>query len=502
MLDTERPPENSYKQILRSSTIIGGASIINILIGLLRMKVVALLLGPAGIGLIGILQNLMATASTISAVGFEQVGTRQIAEANGRKDQTSVDAARRALFWGTMVLAVVGAWIVLLSNDFLAKHILGAPKLAGSVSWIAIGVALTVATGSQRAILTGMRRIGDIAKVTIITSLVGTIIGIGSVYWLGDSGIAFLVVATPGAGFIINLFYVNRLPSIKSGPTPVKELIDQWQTLVRLGAAFMLGGVAITLGQLAVRSMVQQQLGAENLGYFQASWLISTTYIGFVLSAMGTDYYPRLAAIIHDPERANSLVNDQTEVAILLAGPVILAMLAFAPWIIDLLYTDGFGPTVTILRWQILGDVLKIISWPLGFIILASGKGTIFMLKEVAVIGVFVVVTWFLIPYFEIEATGAAYFLMYGMNVPLLLIIVRALTGFSWESRVIRDIIILLSLSALIAGAGYDKNWLGAVVGGIVTLVFGTISLIRLAEMSELGGPVGRVLNKLMKSIG
>jgi len=98
----------SHSQILRSSSIIGGASVINILIGLLRIKVVAVLLGPAGVGLIGLLQNIMATASTVAALGFGTVGTRQIAEAAGLEDQPGIDTARRALFWGTLGLAVFG----------------------------------------------------------------------------------------------------------------------------------------------------------------------------------------------------------------------------------------------------------------------------------------------------------------------------------------------------------------------------------------------------------
>ncbi|MCB1507177.1 MAG: O-antigen translocase, partial [Hyphomicrobiaceae bacterium] len=73
--------QNSYRTILRSSSIMGGASVINVLIGLLRMKLVAVLLGPAGIGLIGLLQNLMQAASGVAAMGLGTVGVRQIAEA-------------------------------------------------------------------------------------------------------------------------------------------------------------------------------------------------------------------------------------------------------------------------------------------------------------------------------------------------------------------------------------------------------------------------------------
>ena len=69
---------------------------------------------------------------------------------------------------------------------------------------------------------------------------------------------------------------------------------------------------------------------------------------------------------------------------------VLLAMLGLAPWAIALLYTAEFGSAVDVLRWQLLGDILKVLSWPLGFVIMAAGAGQIFMLIETLGIGVFV----------------------------------------------------------------------------------------------------------------
>ena len=122
---------HSYRQILRSSSIIGGASVINILVGLLRAKAVALILGPAGVGLFGLFTNIVATASTLSGLGFGNVGTRQIAEASANDDPVRVAAARRALFWGTMALAILGGAVFWLLRGVIARHILGDAHLAG-----------------------------------------------------------------------------------------------------------------------------------------------------------------------------------------------------------------------------------------------------------------------------------------------------------------------------------------------------------------------------------
>ena len=78
------------------------------------------------------------------------------------------------------------------------------------------------------------------------------------------------------------------------------------------------------------------------------------------LAALAADYYPRLTGIVDDKTAAIHLINHQTEIALLLAGPVFLAMMALAPWVIRILYTASFLPAVEVLRWQILSDVLKI----------------------------------------------------------------------------------------------------------------------------------------------
>lgn len=127
-----------------------------------------------------------------------------------------------------------------------------------------------------------------------------------------------------------------------------------------------MGAALLTLvTQLTARSLVMKDLGIQASGYFQAAWAMSMTYIGFVLSAMAADYLPSLTEAVHDRERAKSLVNEQTEMALLLAASAMLAMLILAPWLIELLYTKGFTPAAELLRWQVMGDLFKFVGWPI-----------------------------------------------------------------------------------------------------------------------------------------
>lgn len=490
----------SYRQILRSSSIIGGASVINILISLGRIKVAAVLLGPAGVGLIGLFQNLIATAAAASSLGFGNAGTRQIAVAVGRADTDAIAAARRALFWGTLILALAGGSVFWLLRDTLAARVLGDPGRADDIGWLALGVVITVAAGSQGALLNGLRRIGDIARVSVLSAMLGTVLGIGALWLWGAQGLLVFVLATPLASFVIGHFYVARLPKVQAPRTPLPQLIGQWRELARLGAAFMVAGVVVLVGQLLVRTMVQRELGAEPLGQFQAAWTISMTYLGFVLGAMGTDYYPRLTAVIHDHAAVNRMVNEQTEVALLLAGPVFLVMLALAPWVIELLYSSRFDEAAHILRWQILGDALKVASWPLGFIILAAGEGRTFMLTESLAIAVFTGLVWLGLPMLGVQATGVAFLGMYMLYLPLMYWLARRRTGFAWSMSVKRHFAVLMMAAVLICLVSLVSQVLAASLGVLVTLAFGLFALKRLANMSGLGGAVASIagIGKLM----
>jgi PST family polysaccharide transporter len=262
--------------------------------------------------------------------------------------------------------------------------------------------------------------------------------------------------------------------------------------LFRLGIAMVGAGLVQQLAQLWIRIDVARVLGAQSLGQYQAAWTISMQYVSFVLMAMGTDYYPRLTGVIHDHKAARNLVNEQTEIATLLSAPVFIAMMALAPWVIHLLYAASFTPAIEILRWQVLGDVLKVTSWPLGFLILAAGDGKIFFSTETFSWVITTGLITGLVPVMGLSITGIAYLAMYALCLPLVYLFARWRIGFHWS----RSVLILSAVTFAIC-AGVDiltalTHW-GIWVGCAAALAFAVFSLGRITHMSSLGGPVGRL---------
>lgn len=496
---------NSYRQILRSSSIIGGASVINIVLGIARMKAAAIYLGPAGVGLIGLLTNLTGVATAVAGMGVGNVGVRQVAEAAGKNDEVAIAQARRALFWATLFLAALGAGAFWLLRGVLADKVLNDPGLSSDVGWLALAVGLAIASASQNALLNGLRRIGDLSRVSVYSGVVSAVLGVAVLAAWGRAGLLSYILVAPVASFVLGHWYVSRLPKVAAVNVPFSELSAQWQTLAKLGFAFMLSGLVMMLGQLLVRSMIQKDLGLDALGHFQAAWAISMTYIGFVLGAMGADYYPRLTATMGDNDAVNRLVNEQTEVALLLAAPVLIAMMALTPWVIQLLYSSEFQPATVVLHWQILGDVLKIASWPLGFILLAAGDGKKVVMVETIGVTTFVLLTWLSLPWLGLEASGLSFMGMYIVFLPLVYWLARRRTGFFWNGLVLKLIVSLFVVAMAVMALAYYSQELAAGIGLLLSAAFGVYGFSRLAHKSELSGTLGKFAfyaQTIMKKVG
>lgn len=422
------------------------------------MKVAAVLLGPAGVGLVGLYINLMQASYTVASLGMGHAGTKQIAKAVGQSDAIAVEHIRRTLYRTTALLALAAGGMFWVSRELIAQYVLDRPEFAGQVGWLSVGVALSVAAIGQNALLTGLRRVGDLARANIATGILGTLVSIAVLWVWGEQAILILVISTPALAFIFWHIYAARAQRASNcPPTTWPLMLSEWRSMRQLGLAFMGAGLAVLIGPLIVRALVQRELGLDAAGQFQAAWSISLTYMGLVLGVMTSDFHPRLSAVIEDKLAATQLVNEQTDVAVLLCAPILLLLLGLAPWVVQLLYTAEFTPAVDILRWQLLGDVLKVLSFPLGFVLLAAGRGKTFLLLEVTGMAVFVLVTWLGLPVWGVKTTGIAFMLMYVVYLPLVWRVSKNLINFKWMPRLcIQVLALMLSAVCIVAVTQYS----------------------------------------------
>lgn len=269
----------------------------------------------------------------------------------------------------------------------------GNEQHAAAVALLSIAVFFRLVSDGQGALIQGMRRIADLAKMGVLGAVYGTLISIGIVYFLGNDGVAPSLVGVAAMGLITSWWYSRKVHTQTPAMT-ASQMGQESAALLKLGFAFMASGLMMMGAAYVVRIIVVRQVGFDAAGLYQAAWALGGLYVGFILQAMATDFYPRLTAVGSDNTACNRIVNEQAQVSLLLAGPGVIATLTFAPLIIGLFYTPQFHAAVDVLRWLCLGMALRIISWPMGFIILSKGAQNFFFWSELAWTAVYLGLAW------------------------------------------------------------------------------------------------------------
>lgn len=491
------PQKHSYGEILKSSALIGGSQVLTIAIGIVRTKAMAVLLGPAGFGLMGLYGSIIDLVFSIASLGIGSSGVRQIAESVGSGNNERIARTVIVLRKTAVLLGILGALLMLIFSAQLSTLTFGDDRHRGAVALLALAVFFRSVTAGQQALIQGMRRIGDLARIGVIGALLGTVISIVLVYFLGEEGVAPSLVAAAASGLLISWWYSRKVEIERPAMTRA-EVRQEATGLLKLGFAFMASGVLMMGASYAVRTIVLRSEGLDAAGFYSAAWTLGGLYVGIILQAMGADFYPRLVGVAADNCECNRLVNEQTQVSLLLAGPGVIATLTLAPIVIALFYSAKFAEAVEVLRWICLGVALRVVTWPIGFIIVAKNRQAIFLAAEVAWTVVNVGLTWFCVQAFGLNGAGIAFFGSYVFHGLMTYAIVRRLSGFRWSSENIRPgLFFLLSITVVFCGF-YTLPALWATGLGAVVMVSSGVYSVRvlgtLVSFHRIPQPVRRLL--------
>jgi antigen flippase len=483
------PAKSSHAEALKSTSIIGGSTVIVMLIRMLRTKVLAILLGPAGIGLEAIFDSIINLSKTAVDLGISSSGVRQIASAVGSGSETTISTTVFTLRRVCLVLGIAGAIALFLARDFVSHLAFGTSGHSSDIGLLSIILLFGAVMGGQGALLQGMRRIGDLAKMNIFGALIGAAVSIPVVYVCGRTGIPAYMVLAAGASALIAWHYARRI-RIQPVKVPFRQIADEAGSLLKLGVVFLSSGLMTTGALFLLRIFVTRQEGVYGAGQFQAATALAMVYVGFVLQAMGTDFYPRLTAVADDNRKCNQLVNEQAEISILLALPGVLATLALAPWVIQIFYSSKFDKAAEILCWQVAGTFLQVNSWPMGFIILAKGRGATLFWTDLMSYSVYVVLGWLGLKLFGLPGIGMAFLGLYAFHWCVVYVVVRRMSGFSLSSANVRlSVLGLVTVgTTLCCRLKVAEPW-GTAIGCVLALVTGVYTmrtLIRLVGMEKI----------------
>jgi O-antigen/teichoic acid export membrane protein len=459
----------SFARILRSSALMGGAQVATLAVAFIRTKIIAQLMGPAGVGLVGVLTAFNGNVSTLAGWGLGVSGVRMIASAPSEEKAAKQAAVRKfgltvsslglvvmlALFWPV-------AYLTFDSSRYALELLIGG-----------MAVPCIIASTIWTSILQAAGQVKTLAKAQVISALGGLFLGLPLIYFYGTIGIAaslLLAAALP----MVFTWRAARRDCVVSNLQPT---YGDLRALFNMGSGLMVIGVAAQLAAYAVRLVIIKHRGADvaaglaDAGYYQAAIAIAGSLPAMVFSAMGTDFFPRVAAA-KDEAEAKVISEKQIEAALLLALPIFIGLVTMNRIGIALLYADKFESAAPLLSWMIWGVFVRLLGWPLGYWLIARGSMRTLVMIEVSSNVAMVALPIILLPAFGLIGTAIGYFIGYLLYALTLLVVARRRVGKWLGARTLllfgaaTLLMIVAQWSTTLTHGGY---W-GLVPTGVVTL--------------------------------
>jgi O-antigen/teichoic acid export membrane protein len=374
------------RSILRATAVLGGASVVNILISIVYGKITALLLGPSGFGIAALLQALVNFGTMLAglgvASGLVRAGSRAIAEGDAHAEAV----LRRAAWLISLTAALAALLLTVLFREPLSAFVL---SRSGGGYWIALmgpAILLSVMAGVQGGAINARQRVSDLAKITIISALTSLGPSILLVWRLRESGVAPALLVTVAVNWLVSFAYYRRAcaGAAPQGPLPRRQVVKAAGDLLRFGVPYtgsLLAGAGVVI---LIPVMVLHALGPDQVGMYRAANSLAVNYLSVLLAAMAQDYFPRVSAAPDDRHVIADLINTQLRLVLLVCGPVILLMLGLVPFLVPLLYSHQFDRASDLLEWQLISDLFKFATWTMSFVIMARLGGKAFLLTELA----------------------------------------------------------------------------------------------------------------------
>lgn len=478
------------KAVIRATGILASSSAVTVGVGMLSAKAMALLIGPGGVGRMGVLQGAAGLVAILAGMGIGNAVVRLGAGALASGDTREARALERAARLWSWGLGAVLALGFVLARRPLGRLVLGGPEHAWSAASIGLGVCFTVVAATQTGLLNAHHRVGALARTAIFTSLLGAVASIAIVWRWREAGVPLAVLAVLGAGCLVSGVIAARELPRHDGDAPARDEVRRaGGRLIRFGAPLMASALVGSGMHLLLPLLVMRSMDAESVGYFRAATTLSVGYLGFLLTAMGQDYYPRISAA-QSPAEMRELANVQIRLVNLVGVPVILFAQLASPFLVPLLYAPSFAPAVEILRWQWLGDLFKLWSWALSFVVLAhSGSRSFFLLELVGGTALLVCSVGGM-RLFGLPGLGMGYLATLVVYSAAAWAMVRRQTGFGLTPANVRMMVVALAASLAVAFlSGGPVAGAGFLAAAAVVLAMGAGCLAVLWKETGRGLP-------------
>ena len=407
--------------LIKTSVLTAISTIIKVISGFVINKVIALYVGPSGLAVVGQLQNFMSIVTTFSNGAITQGVVKYTAEYQTIEQ-------KQKIFSSSIVISLVCSLIISIFlfgfSDYLSELIL--KDIQYSSVFIAFGltVFLFALNTVLMSILNGQKEIKKYVLVNIAGSIFSLFFTSFLIMQLNLMGALYALVTNQSIIFFVTLSFVIKSNWFKL--EYFRQGIDK-ETLSKLGKYSLMAitsALTVPVSHLIIRNYIGENLGWDSAGYWQGIWYISTMYLMIITTSLSIYYLPKLSEIQDNSELKKEIYSGY-KIIMPIVIVMSIAIFLLKEYIILIAFSDKFMPMMELFAWQLIGDVIKITSWLLAYLMLAKAMTKIFIYTEIGFSVLFVLFSIYFINTFGLIGITYAFSLNYFLYLVVMIFIFR-----------------------------------------------------------------------------
>ena len=376
--------------LIKTSVLSAISTIIRVIAGFVSVKVVAVYIGPSGLALVGQMQSFIGMMSSVASAGIGSGVVKYTAEHDA--DESAKQKIWSSALKISLVLVVPMAVAIIFLAEYLSLKLLHTREYSSIFIVFAVSLVFFVLNGLLGSILNGQK---EIKRLTLL-NIAGAVFGLGVTIVLvmnhGLYGALLAGIVSQSIVFFITLGFVLKSSWFKL--SLFLGSLDEAYTkkLLKYSAMALTSAISIPLSHMYLRDYIGTHIGWDEAGYWQAIWRISETYLMLVTTTLSIYYLPKLSSLQGRSELRDELLHGY-KIIMPLVIVMALGIYLFRDVVITLLFTPKFAPMAELFLYQLIGDVFKIASWLLGYIMVAKAMTRLFIVSELIFVLSFVLLS-------------------------------------------------------------------------------------------------------------
>ncbi len=377
------PRSTTIDHVLKYTAVFGGVQGLSILMSVVRNKLATVLLGAAGMGLMGIYQSVSEFVSSTANLGLPFSSVRSISELFATGDEAGIRRFVTVVRTWCLWTAIVAGLICVACSPLLAQLFFTDDT---SATWrpamVAPLVMATMITAGEMSILKGMRRLKRVATISVLCAVSVLCITIPIFWAMHTEGILLALNITALVAMAIHLAFTLPIFRWHVELFSRSTLADGWP-MIRVGIPYMLAAFAGSGVTMALTVIMLRSGTLEDIGFFRSAKLLMVSYAGIVFSALEADFFPRLSSVNHDRAQRNSCINQQIQVCVSLIGPFMIALAMCMPLVLAILFASEFSVIRPMAIAAVFYTFFRGITTPISYCALAHGDSLFYLVMEV-----------------------------------------------------------------------------------------------------------------------